>query len=372
MGLELKEFEEVIKEHGEAVTQATTELKGQINNVNKRIDLIEADGMRKLDRDDGGIGVKSVGSQVLHQAKSDIPLMLKGTRREMAFEIEMKDAITNSPGIGSPANTYPSQPQRGMLVRTPMPALRVLDLLPQVRAISNVYEFVRGSFVSSAASQQGEGATKPTSNSTFSLQQIPIPTIAHLAKVSKQVLDDQTALRAYLDEEMMYAIRAELENQVINGDGSTSYKINGLVNQATFAAVASDNFQDRISEAIALLEASGYNASAIVMHPLQWHAVRTVKDTTQAYISGSFSDPAAASLWSVPVILSHQIAQSTVLVIDVARAANLVLRELGNVELGYENDDWSRNLVTLRAELRAGLAVKDPAAMLRIPMGSPS
>jgi hypothetical protein len=46
-----------------------------------------------------------------------------------------------------------------------------------------------------------------------------------------------------------------------------------------------------------------------------------------------------------------------------SNAFQLWTRQAVTVELGFVNDDFTRNLLTLRAELRAALAVYQPTAV---------
>jgi hypothetical protein len=53
------------------------------------------------------------------------------------------------------------------------------------------------------------------------------------------------------------------------------------------------------------------------------------------------------------------------LVFDASQIA-ILDRQSARVELGRESDDFTRGLVTMLAEVRAGLAVFSPSAILKV------
>lgn len=84
--------------------------------------------------------------------------------------------------------------------------------------------------------------------------------------------------------------------------------------------------------------------------------------------SASFQDAAREFsnplLFGLPVVATTAIAKDKFLVGDFRRAANLYDREQANVALSTEDgDNFVRNMVTIRAEERLGLAVKNPTAL---------
>ncbi len=67
-------------------------------------------------------------------------------------------------------------------------------------------------------------------------------------------------------------------------------------------------------------------------------------------------------MWGLPVVTSPAVDQGTAIVVDTAQL--LVLdRQQPNVALGRENDDFSRNILKVRGELRAGLMIFATAAV---------
>jgi HK97 family phage major capsid protein len=87
--------------------------------------------------------------------------------------------------------------------------------------------------------------------------------------------------------------------------------------------------------------------------------VRTLKDNEERYLVGSYANPSTPNVWNTPIVQSSGMPQGQSLLIDPTRVAVLD-REQVNVMLSTEDrDNFVRNLVTILAELRGGLAVFD-------------
>jgi HK97 family phage major capsid protein len=74
----------------------------------------------------------------------------------------------------------------------------------------------------------------------------------------------------------------------------------------------------------------------------------------------------AATVWSVPLVISPSMAAGSFLVGAFGQSCVLFTRQLLIVEIAFENeDDFVRNLATLRAEERVGLAIPVPAGLIK-------
>jgi HK97 family phage major capsid protein len=99
------------------------------------------------------------------------------------------------------------------------------------------------------------------------------------------------------------------------------------------------------------------------MHPARWQSMRSERSSDDShYIAGSWATPAPPTMWNVPVILTPGIDQDRAIVIDAGQLA-ILDRQAVTFEFGRVNDQFNRNLVTARAELRAGLMVGSPSAV---------
>lgn len=260
-------------------------------------------------------------------------------------------------------------PQRVQgIITPPNRKLRIRDLLSKGRTSSNSVEFVRESGFTNMAAMVAEGAAKPESSLSFELDAAPVRTLAHWLRATKQVLDDIPQLQSYIDTRLRYGLELVEENQLLAGDGTGS-NILGLIPQATAfdrnRLKVGDTRIDVIRRAMTQLRIAEYSATAIVMHPTDWEEIELTKDSTGAYIWANPRGLVGPTLWGLPVLDSTALSEGEFLIGAFDVAAQLWDREDATVEVSTEDqDNFIKNLVTIRAEERLALTVYRPESFL--------
>ena len=271
-------------------------------------------------------------------------------------------------GDGSASSgNYPTAPSRyNGIANDPRERLSLLDILPRIPVGTGNFEYVELDelFEDAADVQAAQGAEKAEEAFDFELRNATIATIATTGPMAEQVLADNPALGIFLQSRMGYGVLKKLERELISGTGNPGYIAGLTVRGSTFVpSTTSATPADAIGEAIAALEALGWTASGVIMNPATWQAMRAERSTDDShYIAGSWAMPAAPSVWSVPVVLSNGIAADTAIVLDSTQTV-LLDRQAVTFEFGRVNDQFRRNLLTARSELRAGLMVASPSAV---------
>jgi HK97 family phage major capsid protein len=100
------------------------------------------------------------------------------------------------------------------------------------------------------------------------------------------------------------------------------------------------------------------------MHPTDWARVELTKDGDQRYLIGNPQGTAAPTLWGLPVVATPAMTIDKFMTGAFRMAAQLFDRWDARVEVGYVNDDFTKNLVTILAEERLALAVYRPEALI--------
>jgi HK97 family phage major capsid protein len=208
-----------------------------------------------------------------------------------------KTAIINATGLNQPL----VQDYRVPGIVTPaQQRLTIRDLMPSFPSPSNMVQFVREtSSTNAAAPQAGESIAKAESAMTFALINSPVQTLAHWIPASKQILDDATALRAYIDTRMLYMLKLVEENQLLNGSGSGN-NILGLIAQSTpydtnFSNTSTDTYIDTVAHAIEQVQLANYDPDAIILNPKDFWRISLSK-TSGGGADGRYlyTDPAQA------------------------------------------------------------------------------
>lgn len=247
--------------------------------------------------------------------------------------------------------------------------LRVRDLLPVGRTVSNSIEFVQETGFTNAAAPVAEGAVKPESTVDFTVQTAPVRTIAHVMKATIQVLQDIPQLQSFIDTRLRIGLAIIEEDQILSGDG-TGQNLLGLIPQATDFDVTrkrpGDTRIDIIRRAMTQLRLSEYQPTGIVMHPTDWEDIELTKETgTGAYVWANPRGLLAPTLWGLPVVDSTALTEGEFLIGAFDVAAQIWDRQQAVVEVSTEDEDnFRRNLVTIRGEERLALTVYRPESFI--------
>ena len=249
--------------------------------------------------------------------------------------------------------------------------LSVFELLPTLAVGSNSFEFNRlDGYSNAAAYQSQEGAVKATASMPTELVTSPICTIAHILPVSEQVMADMPALMQQVTVLMTYGVRAKASSEIIAGN--VSGKIQGLTTEGTTYTVSgAPSLPDAIASAISQLEINGWQASAILMNPSDWLAVRTMRESVGSgqYLYGSPAQATAQTLWGIPVVVDPAVPLDSPIVMDASQVV-ILDRQQAMVEFGRTENDFETNTLRARAECRIGLAVFSPSAVLNVAIAS--
>ncbi|MCM2440565.1 phage major capsid protein [Agrobacterium vitis] len=289
---------------------------------------------------------------------------LSSERGRTSFEIKATITSATTDANGSAGGLV--IPHRDQLVMMPKRRLAIRNLLNVVQVSSGSVEYPEQTGRVNNAAMVAEGGLKPQSDLKFDMKTVPIRTIAHWMKASKQILEDSPQLRDFIDQELRYGLALVEEGQILYGDG-TGQNLTGMVSRATgFAApmvIADANEIDKIG--LAILQASLTNTppDGIVIHPSDWWRMRLTKDADGKYLLGDPQTAVQPSLFGLPVVTTEAMTADKFLV-GSFQSQTLYDRWEARVEVGFENDDFTRNLVTILGEERIGLATKRPEALI--------
>lgn len=286
----------------------------------------------------------------------------QGRSREAVVPLELAiKAITNDGQTGS-ITTQPLVAPG--VVGAPAFPLDVLDVLPVMPVSASAFEFnqLTGAFAYASDYQAAQGDTKAEQGFPTTLVSAPIVTIAAIANLSEQVLQDAPALRQQAGTILTYGARKKLAWEVVRGTGAG--KIQGLLTVGTaFVPTGTPSNVDAISQAIAALRNAGFEPSAVLVNPADWGAIITSKSSGSGeYMSGSYDMPATPNVWGVRAIVTAAVPAGKAVVFD-PMMTTLLDRMQPQLMVGYSGDGFSKNLLTLRAELRAGFAVFAPTSV---------
>jgi len=271
---------------------------------------------------------------------------------------------------GSPvanADTLVPADRRPGIIPGAFRALRVRSLIAAGNTISNAVEFTRELLFTNSAAETAEGATKPESTLTFELYSMPVVTIAHWLKISRQILNDAPALVAYIENRLRYGVELREETQIVAGNG-VGQNLKGMTvspNYTAFTPVSGDTAIDSFNRAIRALDAADYPANGVILNPATWGAIERLKTENLDYIVGSPFGVIVPTIWGKPVALTSSMTADKLLVGAFDIAFMYLTREETVVEMSESDDtNFQQNLITIRAEKRGVLGGLRPASVL--------
>jgi len=301
--------------------------------------------------------IAAVTSRKMRQAAAVIPESLPSLTRSII--------VSAGGGGSSDSSEYPAQPGRiGGLWGVGYRAPSLLQALPTMVVDSGSVDFVELNSYSSVADEVPEGELKPEASVPTIKRTANIGTVAHWVRASEQVLADEPMLMQQLGLLLGHGVAQKAERLIVTGSNSGGDIISGLEELGTAFIPTATHAADRLGEAAAHLEATGFTADLIVLHPADWHEIRSERGS-QGYILGTASAPVAPNLWGLPVVTSAAVPRFGGFVMDTQHVL-LLARQATTIEVF--RDLPAQNLLMVRAEARLGIAVLSRAAVQVVPL----
>lgn len=379
MGMEM-EIEQVnanLRKVGTDLKAFNEERRTHEAEIRSRLTAVEQ-GVARIDQE-GIVGSYMMAAQLAPQALAKFqedPAFVAASdaaRRGMkpsqfSARINMDGSIRAALTGDTSSGTGLVVPQRNPnIVTGPQRSLRLLDVMPSRPTTTDAVEFVTLNSTGDVSEQVNQGDTKAELDFVGDLDRAEIATIAGWTAASKQVLADAQGLQAAINRVISNKLMSRLENQLINGPGTTG-KINGLLTQAvTFVpavgTIQAENAADRIGEALMAQERAGYRPNLIVLNPVDWFLMQVTKSQDNDYLFGSPIAPVPQTLWNRTVVVTESMPEGEAMTLDTAYTTVLDREQMTIAVSNQHADFFVRNLVAILGELRAGLEVLDPFAV---------
>jgi HK97 family phage major capsid protein len=342
----------------EKLSDKSAELAEKCLEIERRVAEGNASAQKAVEDTAGELLVKSDSFKAMAEGRSKFA------------RVELKTAIVNAAGQNQP---LVAADRLVGIINNPNRVLTIRDALPVGRTSSNLVEFTKENVYTNNAGPQydspaTENVTKPESGITFTLATAAVVTLAHFIPVSRQVLDDSPQLESYVNSRLIYGLKLEEEDQLLNGNGASG-NIGGLLKSGNFTAynraVTGDTKLDTLRRAITQAQLSEFMADTIVLNPADWEEIELLKATDNQYVWSNPVAMAGPQIWGKRVIPTNSITAGTFLVGAMAMGAQVWDRMDAAVQISYEDgDNFKKNMATLLAEERLALTVYRPSAFV--------
>ena len=213
-----------------------------------------------------------------------------------------------------------------------------------------------------------EGFAKTEGEPTWKEVSEEVKKIAQYVKVSKEMLEDLSFIRAEIDNDLITGLRESIESALITAPANG---INGLLDPTmglpVFGAgsfandVPNASITDLLRVVMAQIEGEIFTPTHVIMNPEDFAKLQLTKGTDNTYTYPMFLPTqdglGEMRIAGMRVISSTYMAQDKYVVGDLSK---LNVRFRNNIELsvGLDTDDFTKNMVTILAEARLVSYVK--------------
>lgn len=258
--------------------------------------------------------------------------------------------------------------------------LTLRDVLTVTPTTSNLIQYVAEVAYSSGAAIQSEGlsvadtGTKGEADIEYELRDAPIRTIADTIPVSEQQLADAPVLINRINTRLLHGVKQKEEQLMGYGSGS-GLEFAGFFDsdsdvQAATTPAGSPTLLDKLRAAVTDILTSTYQPSFAWMHPLDWEEIELTKGSDGQYVWAVIRDLLGPRVWGLRVVqgtgtLKAGASDRNILVGD-PMGAVIYDRQQANIAIGWIDDQFVKNLRTIRAEERMTLTIDMPAAFRKI------
>ncbi|MFD8318605.1 phage major capsid protein [Kitasatospora purpeofusca] len=280
--------------------------------------------------------------------------------------------------LGRKANAAPIQAglDRTQAIRLPMvdlttpTPLSLLDVITRGEMAGQSIEYLQITAVTRNAAivpneiLPADGTTKPTSGLSTNLATASAYTYADGFTVTNMMLADAPALATYLNNQLEFNLKSVVEDKLLNGSG-TGGNPTGILNTSGVQAQAFDtDMVTTIRRGIGKLERIGAPITAVLVSPQDNETFDLLKDADGRYYSGGPWSAGPNTIWGRPRVVCPRLVAGTAVLGNLGTVTLLDREGMSVLAFNQHADYAARNLVYVRAELRAAQAIFKPAELV--------
>lgn len=203
----------------------------------------------------------------------------------------------------------------------------------------------------------GEGVLKPLASFELSTESSTPKKVAERMKISTEMLNDIDYITGVIENELRYEVDMASSAAVLTGTASATNpkgvtKYASAYTLATITGITAPNNSDAIIAAIAQLRSLNFNGTLTAyMNPVDIAIMNLAKSTQGVYVIPPFSTANGMQIGGVTIVEDNNIAVGYLLIGDMSKYHVQMYQDFF-VAWGWENDDFTKNLITVIGERR--------------------
>lgn len=349
-------------------------------DLNARLGALP-EGEQEQKSDDTEIQAKSLGEHFVASVKDRLQ-GFRGVKGASLAAPEFKaQAATDTHLLGTVFNPVTTEVDTNIVTGVRR-RLTIADLLSSGTISGNaITYFVEGALAGDFTTVAEAGAKPQLNYAEPTAVTESLKKIAGFIKESDEMIEDLPFLVSAINGRLLYNLALFEEDQLLSGNG-TGTNIKGVLNrtgvqtEAAATGVSGADNADAVFRAITKVQTgAGLDADGIAINPADYQKFRLSKDSNGQYFGGGFFSGEYGNgaitmqppLWGLRTVVTPAVPSGTVAV-GAWQQGGTVYRKGGiRVESTNSHDtDFTNNLVTIRAEERLALAVRVPAAFVKV------
>ncbi len=197
-----------------------------------------------------------------------------------------------------------------------------------------------------------EGTLKPLMDWAYEEGESTAKKVAVRSKVSTEMLSDFAYMESEINTMLRESLMEEIDTKLLTGSAANEPK-GILTDAASYTATALDgtvktpNYADAIRAAILQLRLLNYTPDVVFINPEDKASIDLTKDGNGRYMA----DELRTVIGGLTIVETTRITAGKFLLMDSSRWYVRTLEGF-RLEYGWENDDFSKNLVSVIAEMR--------------------
>ncbi len=355
-------------------------IKAMEERVNETIEELKKRGAEDM-------SVRSQVAKWQEDNKVAIGKIKEGTAAELkAFVLDTRAAATMTVGSNLGGSAYLPTPA---LYGNLNDLVRVLptfwDYLKKGKTKSATLYWVNKKNPDGAAAFIGEGVAKPPIDFELATETSNAKKIAASLKASTEILDDVDLMESYILEELRYKLHSVLNTTLMTGvfSGTVPAGIQTVSVPFSLAGLETENPNnfDAIRSLVAQIRAGNFaGAITVFVNPVDGANMDMSKANSQGqYILPPFSTVDGKNIGGATVVEDNNVPVGYVqaAVLDLFKV--IIYQDL-TIKWGWEDDDFTKNLITVIAEMRihsfhsennAGAFIYDTFANIKTAIAAP-
>lgn len=338
-------------------TDAVKDIQAKIKAADAAEKILNDIGAPEEKEDDEPKQAKSLGENFVNFVKANqIGKKFNIVVPEFKTYSDIQKTPTTS-GVDAFATTFDKN-----VVTAPRVGLVIRDLFAAETISGSTLVYLVEGAIEGAPAATNEGAKKPQVHfADPAPKTVSLAKIACFIKESDEYIHDYAFLASAINGRLLYHLQLVEQNKLVYDLSQTS----GIQSDTTHwtAGSTATALADLILQgAMDVQEQSGFAADAIVINPADWYSLRVAKDGEDRYYGGGFFGAQnVPNLWGIPVCVTTAVSAGTIIVGAFKTCGSVV--QSGGIGIDATNtdqDDFVKNLMTIRAEERLALAVRRP------------